>query len=260
MKCSEIIEKLEQHSPKSFAESWDNVGLLAGRHEKEVASVFIALDASKEVIEEAVRQDADMIITHHPLIFSPLKRITNEDFIGERIVRLLRYDISYYALHTNFDVRGMADAAADNLELTDREVLYVTFEDDISTEGIGRCGKLKREMSLSECSQFVKKAFDIPDVKAYGDLEGNISKIAVCPGSGKSFVKNALELGCNALITGDIDYHTAIDAVAQDLYIIDAGHYGVEKLFIPYMRDFIKREIPSIKVYTDKIREPFVTL
>ena len=260
MRCSEIIGILEQYSPRSYAESWDNVGLLVGRREKEVSSVMITLDATKEVIEEAIRLEADMIVSHHPMIFSALKQVTDDDFLGERIVRLLRYDISVYAMHTNFDVMGMADAAADDLQLSKRSVLQVTFEEDGVTEGIGRTGTLSHAMKLSECASFVKSVFDIPDVRVYGDLTKEINTVAVCPGAGGSMIEEALSQKCDVLITGDINYHTGIDAVAQGLCIIDAGHYGIEKLFIPYMRDFIKREIPSIKIYTAEIKEPFVTL
>ncbi|MBR0092864.1 MAG: Nif3-like dinuclear metal center hexameric protein [Lachnospiraceae bacterium] len=260
MRCSEIIERLELHSPPSFAEDWDNVGLLAGRREKEVSSVFVSLDAGSEQIDEAIRLKADMIITHHPMIFKAIKRATDEDFIGERIVKLLRYDISYYAMHTNFDVMGMADAAADNLQLTQRKVLDVTFEDELSTEGIGRTGRLPVAMPLRECAMLTKSAFDVPDVRVYGDTEKQVELVALCPGSGRSMIAPSLAQHCDVLITGDIDYHTGIDAVAQGLCIIDAGHYGIEKLFIPYMRDFLHRELPTLTVHTARVKEPYVTI
>ena len=117
MKCFEIIEQLELHSPASYAEEWDNIGLLVGRRDKEVKTIYIALDATDDVIEEAVSLGADMLLTHHPLIFRKMSRITTDDFIGRRVYKLMRNDISYFAMHTNFDVMGMADAAADELLL-----------------------------------------------------------------------------------------------------------------------------------------------
>lgn len=260
MKCSDVVRILEQHSAPYYAEDWDNVGLLAGRKEKEVSSVFVALDASEEWIDEAIRLGCDMIVTHHPMIFRAVKRVTDEDFIGRRIVKLLRYDLCYYAMHTNFDVMGMADAAADELNLSDRKVLDVTYEDDLSTEGIGRTGLLPSPMTLAECAAFVKKAFDVPDVRVYGPPEKEVRRVAVCPGSGGSMTDKAIEQQADVLITGDISYHTGIDAVEQGLSIIDAGHYGIEKLFIPYMREFMKRELKGLAVHTAQIREPFVTL
>lgn len=260
MKCSEMIEKLEALSPKSFAEEWDNIGLLTGRRDKEVRTVYIALDATDAVIEDAVRVGADMLLTHHPLIFKKLSRVTTDDFIGRRVYQLIQNDISYYAMHTNFDVMGMADAAADELGLQSREVLNVTFEDEISKEGCGRVGHLEKCMSVEALAGLVRERFQVPNVRVFGNLEDTVEMAAVMPGSGGSYIRDAIDAGADVMITGDIDHHEGIDAVAQGLVVIDAGHYGIEKLFIPYMEEFIKRELPEIKVYRAKSSEPFVTV
>ena len=104
MICKDIIEVIERTCPAACALEWDNVGLLAGRDDKEVKRIYIALDATDEVIEAAVSEGADMLVTHHPLIFSGLKKINNQDFTGRRLIRLIQNDISYYAMHTNYDV------------------------------------------------------------------------------------------------------------------------------------------------------------
>ncbi|MCM1182096.1 MAG: Nif3-like dinuclear metal center hexameric protein [Roseburia sp.] len=260
MRCSEIIEKLEALSPVMYAEEWDNIGLLAGRRDKEVRTVCIALDATDEVVEEAVAVKADMLLTHHPLIFRKLGRIDTENFIGRRVYRLIHEDISYYAMHTNFDVMGMADAAADELSLTDRQVLSVTFEDDISKEGCGRVGRLARRMSVSDCAELVKKRFRVPSVRVFGELGDIVEVAAVMPGSGGDYIKDALAAGAEVMITGDVGHHEGIDAVAQGLTVIDAGHYGIEKLFIPYMEEFFKRELPEVHVCKAEIRESFTVL
>lgn len=260
MKCSEIIEKLEAHSPAVFAEEWDNIGLLAGRRDKEVETVYIALDATDDVIRDAVSRGADMLLTHHPLIFRKLDRVNTDDFTGRRVYQLVRNDISCYAMHTNFDVMGMADAAADELSLTDREVLNVTFEDEISKEGCGRVGKLARRMCVADLAELVKARFHVPSVRVFGDLGDIVETAAVMPGSGGSYIRDAVKAGADVMITGDIDHHEGIDAVAQGLTVIDAGHYGIEKLFIPYMEAFLKRELPGIGIYTAEIKEPFSVL
>lgn len=260
MRCDEIMEKLETLSPKNYAEAWDNIGLLAGRRDKEVETIYIALDVSDEVIADAVRVGADMLLTHHPLIFKKLSRVNTDDFIGRRIYELIRNDISYYAMHTNFDVMGMADAAADELGLRDRAVLNVTFEDEISKEGCGRVGRLEKPMSVETLAGLVKKSFQVPNVKVFGALGGIVETAAVMPGSGGSYIREAIAAGADVMITGDIDHHEGIDAVAQGLTVIDAGHYGIEKLFIPYMEEFIKRELPKLKVYRAEFREPFVVI
>ena len=258
MKCHEVIARLEELSPPSYAADWDNVGLLVGRKEKEIRKVYIALDATDEAIRNAVELQADLLLTHHPLIFSPLKKVNSEHFIGRRVLRLARHDIAYYAMHTNFDVMGMADAAADEMGLKKREVLNVTFSDEIASEGFGRVGKLPHIMNLAECAEYVKKCFHIEQVKVFGDMEAMIEKAAICPGSGKSMIQDAIEAGADVFITGDIDHHEGIDANAQGLQVIDAGHFGIEKIFVPYMKEFLKREFADLTVFTHDMKPPFV--
>lgn len=260
MKCYDIIEKLESLSPPVFAEEWDNIGLLAGRRDKEVRTVYIALDATDVVIGEAVRLGADLLLTHHPLIFKKMSRVNTDDFIGRRVCELIRNDISYYAMHTNFDVMGMADAAADALSLKDRQVLNVTYEDVLSKEGCGRVGRLEKCMRVMELAALVKEKFHVPNVRVFGNLEDIAGTVAVMPGSGGDYIQDALNVGADVMITGDVDHHEGIDAVAQGIAVIDAGHYGIEKIFIPYMEAYIKRELPGIQVYKAEISEPFVVV
>ncbi|MCR4588909.1 MAG: Nif3-like dinuclear metal center hexameric protein [Lachnospiraceae bacterium] len=257
MRCGDICKVLEELSPVSFAEEWDNVGLLVGDRNRDVQRILIAVDATEDVIEQAVNLHADMIITHHPMIFRGMKKVVEEDFIGRRVLRLASEGIAYYAMHTNFDVMGMADAAADELKLSDSTVLTVTYEDDISKEGIGRVGVLPEMMSLEQCAEYVKDVFRVSEVRVYGDRGDLVKVAAVCPGSGKDSLEDAIKAGADVFITGDITHHVGIDAVARGLSVIDAGHYGVEKLFVNYMRDFLSREISGVTLYTAREQEPF---
>ena len=146
MLCKDFIKVLEDTYPKSAAEDWDNVGLLVGRLHKEIRTIYVALDATDEVIDEAIQQKADLLITHHPLIFSPLKQVATEDMIGGRIFRLIQSDICYYAMHTNYDVLRMADLASEILGLKDTEVMSITNAE--KGYGIGRVGTLLSPMSV----------------------------------------------------------------------------------------------------------------
>lgn len=257
MECKKVIEILEKQSPKSYACDWDNIGLLVGREDKEIQKIYIALDATDEAIEEAIANGADMLLTHHPMIFKGMKRVTQEDFIGRRIIRLIQNDISYYAMHTNFDVMGMADLAADYLGISDTRVLEITSVSETGEEGIGRYGSLKKEMTVRECCEEVKQAFSLENVKVFGNLERKVKTAAISPGSGRSVISNALQAGVDVLITGDIDHHEGIDAVAQKLTVIDAGHYGVEHIFIPYMEQYLKREAKELEIAVQPLTFPF---
>lgn len=257
MTCAEIMEKLESLSPKHFAENWDNVGLLVGSAQKQVKSCMLALDATDTVIDQAILMEADMLITHHPMIFKPLKKIVADDFTGKRVIKLIQNDISLFAMHTNFDVMGMADEAAEKLGLTGSSVLEITYEDEISKEGIGRVGEFLEEMLLEECAQFVKECFDLDQVRVFGDASCRVKKAAIVPGSGSDYVDQAILAGADVLITGDISHHNGLDAVEKGIAVIDAGHYGLEKIFIPYMRSFLSRELPELQVFEARQQSPF---
>ena len=260
MKCNEVIACLERVAPRCFAEKWDNVGLLAGREDKEIKKILLALDPTSDVVEEAVNWKADLLITHHPLIFSGIKSVTTSDFIGKRVFNLIFQDICYYAMHTNFDVMGMADAVADQLELEKCQVLDVTYQDEISKEGIGRMGELSRTMSLEECAKYVKEKCRLSCVKVFGDSEKLIDVVALIPGSGKSYIDLAIKKGAQVVITGDIDHHNGLDAVERGLAVIDAGHYGLEKIFVAYMEEVLRRELPGVQIKKAAEKEPFWTV
>ena len=226
-------------------------------YKRQIQKIYIALDATDEAIEEAIANGADMLLTHHPMIFKGMKRVTQEDFIGRRIIRLIQNDMVYYAMHTNFDVMGMADLAADYLGISDTRVLEITSVSETGEEGIGRYGSLKKEMTVRECCEEVKQAFSLENVKVFGDLERKVKTAAISPGSGRSVISNALQAGVDVLITGDIDHHEGIDAVAQKLTVIDAGHYGVEHIFIPYMEQYLKREAKELEIAVQPLTFPF---
>lgn len=248
MKCDEIIQIIEQNYPPDAACGWDNVGLLAGRAEKEVRKIYLALDATDEVIQRAKEAEADMLVTHHPLIFSPLKRVTDEHFIGRRIVTLIQDDISYYAMHTNYDVVRMGFLAAEKMH----------FQNPCAMEeGIGVSGMLEKAMTLAECCGMVKAAFRLPSVRLFGDPGSLVKCAATVPGSGKGQVPAALKSGAQVFITGDIDHHEGMDALAQGLFIIDAGHYGLEHIFMEDMRTFLNQACPGVIAETAPVCFPF---
>ena len=257
MQCKEIMQVIEAAYPRSAALDFDNVGLLAGRAGKEVNRVYLALDATDAVIDRAIEAGADMLITHHPLIFSPMKRVTDEDFIGRRVVKLIQSDIAYYAMHTNYDVLGMATLSEKILGIKNSQVLDVTMCEDGNEEGIGRVGDLEKPMTLEECCVYVKHKLKLGSLKVFGDMNGTVSRLAVSPGSGKSAVAPAIAKGADVLVTGDIGHHDGMDAVEQGLAVIDAGHYGTEYIFIDDMKHFLEDKLPVLDVMTTPIVHPF---
>lgn len=251
MKCSELIETLKELAPEDCACEWDNPGLLAGRSAKEVETVYIALDATDQVVEAAKEAGADMLLTHHPLIFKAIKQVSDQNFITRRLVKLIQADISYYAMHTNFDAAPgcMADLAARRLGLSHCEPLEVMGEmegpDGPVPYGIGKTGILDGPVTVRELAAQVKESFGLPFAIVYAQelLDTKVSRISLCPGSGGGGIEAAISNGSQVFVTGDVGHHQGIDAAARGMAVIDGGHYGLEHMFISFMADYLSTRL-----------------
>lgn len=235
---------------------------MVGTIEKDASRIMIALDATDQVINQAIDQQIDLLVTHHPMIFSAMKKITGEDFIGRRILALAKHEISYYAMHTNCDVCVMNDVAACKIGLESEDILEeVATTEDGKNMGIGKVGMLKEQMSVQDIAAFVKNVFDMDYVRVTGELSNQVQRVAISTGAGKSMVSYALNKQAQLLITGDIDHHTAIDALAQGLQVIDAGHFGTEHFMVEYMWNYLREQLPEdIVVLQAEEQNPFHTL
>ncbi len=260
MKLSEIIDFFEEVAPKKDALDWDNVGLLAGDDDWDVKKIYIALDATDAVVDAAVESGVDLILTHHPLIFKSVSRVDASNFVGRRIIKLIENHIACFAMHTNFDIHHMGRLAEERLALSHTISLDpcpIDGELDPNV-GIGRIGSLMEEaMGLLDYAERVKERVELPYVGVYGDYETMIHTVAISPGSGRGAIGAAVSGGADVLVTGDIDHHSGIDAVAKGLCIIDAGHYGVEHIFIRYMAQRLSEAFPSLEVISAPKTMPY---
>ncbi len=257
MKLKAVMNVLNEIAPIIYSESWDNPGLLIGDEEQEIKSVYIAVDATDAVIEAAHEAKADLIVTHHPLIFHPLHNISTMDHVGKRVMKMISYGMSLFAMHTDFDVTIMGVEAASMLDLIECKILEPTVNDDL---GIGAFGYLKEDLSLKELAEKVKETFDVTHVRVYGDLEDTIVKVAVFPGSGSSGIDTACIEGCDVIITGDVGHHDGTDALEKGISVIDAGHFGIEKLFIGFMEKYLEDNLDSVTVIPDRAQKDFTVI
>lgn len=228
---ADIIKIMEEIAPPAMAENWDNVGLMLGRRCKAVKKLLLALDITGEVVQQAIAQKADMIITHHPLIFRGLKRVTDNEWQQELLLTLAEKGIAVYSAHTNLDCvsSGVNDVLAKKLHLDNVDVLD-------SDNGLGRIG-IVPACSLQEFAAMIKKVLRA-DYVVVGDAGKPVHKVAVCGGAGSDLISLALLCGADTLITGDIKYHEAQQAVFSGLNVIDAGHQPTE---LPVMDDLADR-------------------
>lgn len=257
MRCQDIIHILNRQSPAEYALEWDNVGLLVGRKDKEVKKLLLAVDATVAVCEYAISNNVDMIVTHHPMIFSKLRKINDDTVLGQKILSLAEAGICCFAMHTNFDtIGGMAKVAARMMRLKNALVL----EETNAGEGIGQIGLLDYSMTVAELATHVKTTFDIPNVMVFGDVNRMVEKIAISPGSGKSVIDVSVVKGADCLITGDIGHHEGLDAVESGLTIIDASHYGIEKIFLQFMYDYLKDFCNDVEIIIADVGVPFTVI
>lgn len=241
LKVKDIIGNLEKKYPKANAESWDNVGLIVGKLNQEVRKVQLSLDTTDKVIENAIKNSADLIITHHPMIFKPVKTITTMDNLGRKIIKLIENSKSLYAMHTNLDSSkdGLNDYILNLLEVENSKVIDVNeFDNEV---GIGRLYTLSKEMNIDEYATFVKNSLKIKNIRIISEnREKIIKKVALINGSGMSYWRKVKSLGADLFITGDIGYHDALDAKEAGINVFDIGHFESENCFVELLRKDIE--------------------
>ena len=243
-KVKDVTEVIEAFAPLSLQEKWDNSGLCVGSPDAEVSSVLLGLDCTEALVDEAVACGADMIVTHHPLIFSGLKRISPEDQVGAAVIKAVKAGISIYAAHTSADkvISGVSGAMAARLGLADVEIL----DEDGEGTGLGVVGNLPQPISSEEALELVKKAFNLKALRCSRPLEDNISRIAMCGGSGGSLIAAARRSGAQLYISGDISYHNFF--TPEDFMIMDIGHYESEIEIVDILFSLLRKNFPTFAV------------
>jgi len=242
VKCTDVISFMERLAPGELAENWDNTGLLVGNGEANIKKIMLSLDVTMASIEEAVAKKADLIITHHPVIFDDVKRLTEQDFKGKQLYKLIRNGLSVYSAHTNLDYAnpGVNSCLADILG-----VQYTV----IMGKGPGICGLLEKKMSLDGFICHVKSSLQAPFLRVVGNAPSGIRKVAVFSGSFDGDLKTVIDSGADALVTGDLKYHIALDACEAGLCIIDAGHFSTERVVLPYLARKLSEQFPEIGIF-----------
>ncbi|CEN78073.1 Nif3-like dinuclear metal center hexameric protein [Paraclostridium sordellii] len=362
MKLKSLIKQIEKKYPLNLAYDWDNVGLLVGDYENEVNKIMVALEANEKVVNEAIEKEIDLIITHHPFIFSKMKKVTTQDLKGKLIHKLIKNNISIYSMHTNFDIAfdGLNDYFVELLNLKDAKILEKTnsevlyklavyvpkthldkvrsalgnadaghlgnykecsfsiegegrfkpceganpyigeegalesvnevkietivpqknlggvinamikshpyeevaydlykLENKGEAVGLGRYGKLEEKITFKDLGMILKEKLDIKYIRVVGNLEDEISKVAIVTGSGADMVKKAFKYGCDVLITGDMKYHDAQDTLDMGMKVIDCGHFDTEKVFADIMFKYLDENFDIDIIKSDVNLNPF---
>ena len=245
-KVQDIVAFLERIAPPDTSEDWDNPGLQVGNPSQEVRKILIALDPTLKAVKEASKRGAQLVLSHHPLIFPSLGSLNWEIYPGDVIFEACKAEISVVAAHTNLDVAqgGINDMLASLFHLRGPEVLKKT--EGVAGTGLGRIGDLHEPDLLVSFTDKVKSLLGLEIVKVSGGGKERIQRVAVVGGSGGSLVPLAFAMGADVLVTGDVGHHDFLQAETLGIALIDAGHFHTEKkafaLFGDHFGDLLKEE------------------
>lgn len=362
MKLNNLVKKIENKYPLNLAYNWDNVGLIVGDFDNDIKRILVTLEANESIIEEAIENKIDLIVTHHPFIFKKINKINTKDLKGRLIHKLIKNDIALYSMHTNFDIAidGLNDYFMEIMGFKNTKILDVTHSDTLykiavyvpvsheiiirealgeagagyignyshctfNTQGIGtfkpendanpfigtvgeiesvkevkietivpskllqktidnmikshpyeevaydvyklenkgesvglgRYVSLNDKISLQDLCEEIKLKLNMDYIRVVGELDTKIKKIAVVTGAGSDMVSLAKSKNCDVIITGDVKYHEAQDALDMGMCIIDCGHFDTEDIFKDVMKRFLDK-LEDVEVIKSEVNlNPF---
>ena len=252
----EIYEFINSVAPFDIQEGFDNAGFLVGRKKQEVTGILVALDITGEVAEEAARLGAELIVAHHPVIFNPVKSVTDETLTGQVLLALAEQKIAAICAHTNLDAAlgGVNDCLAEALELTDVSQLCQEGVDAQGRPyGIGRIGTVHRPgLSAREYAAFVKEKLGSACVRVVSGGKP-VQKVAVGGGACGSMLEDVLAQGCDTFVTADLKYNQFLDARALGLNLLDAGHFPTENVVCAPLARRLAKEFPQVEVMVSQV-------
>lgn len=242
---TQIYNAIDRLAPFWLTMDFDNTGILVGDRNREVSCALLALDCTPAVVEQAKQLGAQLIVTHHPVIFHPLKRV-NEDAV---VYQLIRSDIAVISAHTNLDIAqgGVNDALASAIGLRDCRGLELLNEQ--TGAWLGRIGTLPEPLSPEAFAAHIKACLNASSIK-FAAAPRVIRTVALCSGSGADCLDAAISAGADALLTSEVKQHEYLAAAAAGISIFDAGHFDTEDIVTEPLRDYLAKEIPDVHFFT----------
>lgn len=262
-----VTAEVERVAPLALAEPWDSVGLQIGDRDAAVDGILLAVDATMDVVAQAVQGGHQLLLAHHPLLFSPLTSILSGDPIADVASELIRRDVAFYAAHTNLDVAsplGTAVALAEALGLAETTSLRCGCAGaagaDGEPTGAGRLADLPEATTAQALSQSVARRLAVPNVRLYGDPAAQITRVAMIPGSGGDGLAEAAAAGAGAVITGELKHHELLEARHRGLVVILAGHLHSERPVLGVLQRHLQARLPGLRVEVAREDWPQTTI
>ncbi len=254
----QICQRLAEIAPLRLAESWDNVGLLIGDRKLGVSRVMTCLTITPAVVQEAVDEDVDLLVAHHPLPFKPLSRLTSDTTAGSMLLRLVEARVAVYSAHTAFDsaASGINQLWADRLGVTQTQAL-IPFEaaaaENFADLGSGRFGNLGQAIALDELARSAASAVGAEHVRRVGHADQPVRRVAFACGSGGSFLAAAKRKGCDALVTGEATFHTCLEAESLQVGLVLLGHYWSERFAMEWLAEHLAANLEELTIWPSSL-------
>lgn len=247
----QVIDFFDEFAPLELAEDWDNVGLLIGDPQAEVSKILTCLTVTPDVVSEAIETGAGLIVSHHPMMFRPVKKITTQDPEGEMLLKLISNRIAVYSPHTAFDSasQGINQRLAESLGLTSIRPLR-TIEGVVTAtdSGSGRWGKLPSSLSLEQFLVRVKKEMKVSNLKYAGDPTQPVTTVGIACGAAFEYFHDARRVGCDLFLTGEARFHNYIEARTLKMPLVVAGHYATERPAVEELAETLTKHFPDLSV------------
>ncbi len=240
MKIKEVVRALERFAPLPLQESYDNAGLQTGLTEAEVSGALLCLDVTEAVVEEAVLRGCNVVVSHHPLLFHPLKCISEESHIGRTVLKAIRNDVAIISMHTNIDAAegGVNFKIAEKIGLQNPRFFGGEKEANGVKGGEGVVGEFAVPVAPADFIALVKERFNAACVRANSLLQRPIATVAICGGAGAFLLKEAIRIGADAFLTGEMKYNEWFGCEGQ-IQIAAVGHYESEQFTPEIFRDIL---------------------
>ena len=249
MLIQEVCDWLDRFAPTHLAEDWDNVGLLVGDGAAEVSSIMTCLTVTPESCAEAIKEGAQLIVTHHPMPFRPVKRLTREGTPGSLLLDLIRAGVAIHSPHTAFDSAkaGINQMLAEALGCDAIEPLLPNEDDP--TVGSGRVGSFDSPCTLDEVAARLSGHLKIDGMHQVGSSSDSIQRVAFACGSGGSFLSSAANAKCELMVTGETTFHTCLEAQATGMALLLPGHFASERFAVEKLAELLREEFGQLKVW-----------
>lgn len=252
---ADVVAFLEDFAPPQLAEGWDNIGLLIGREQAEVRKLLTCLTLTPDVADEAVSENGQLVVTHHPVLFRGTKKITSSTSEGRMLLGLIENGVAVYSPHTCFDsaASGINQQLAESFGLADPQPVRPSAE--LEGLGSGRMGLLKRPVLFEEFLATVRTAVSAEYLEFCGSLQSTVSRVAVACGAAVDFMADAVRFGCDTFVTGEARFHSALEARAAGVNLILLGHYSSERPAVDNLAGLLDSQFADVEVFASRVEQ-----